>query len=473
MAARRKNGEGTFHKRKDGRWEGRIVIGYNEKGVAITKSVTSKDKAVCEEKLNKLKKEYESFSEKKAEEQSFGAWLDYWYNTYCKLKIKESTQSGYENSIYRYIIPMIGSIPLKEMTQNDLQKFYDKLKEMTIINKNGEEVVRAGSFVRRIHSICFSSLKKAEELGMINTNYAKGCKIPPKKPKEIEILTKAEMYRFLIQAKEYGLYEFFLLELSTGMRRGEILGLQWNDINLKTGQIDIVRQVSKIGGSYIIDSPKTRGSVRTLMIPKNVLEVLKKYREEVYSEWVFPSPVKIGEPRNPGAIKHALNRILERAECKHVRFHDLRHTFVTMALENNMDIKTLSGIIGHASARTTLDVYSHINDEMIIQATEKINRGIAGKETQTDEPTVEKTEREPFVAKKGKYRKPGTGCVSQINEHLYEGRYSPKLPNGKRISRNVYAKTREECEILLAEMIKEMKAEIQSQKEQLQFEHSM
>ena len=137
MATRRKMGEGSFHKRKDGRWEGRIVIGYNEKGVAITKSVTSIDRTVCEEKLNKLKKEYESFSEKKAEEQSFGAWVDYWYNTYCKLRIKKTTQNGYENSIYRYIIPMIGGIPLKDMTQNDLQKFYDELKEMKIINKKG------------------------------------------------------------------------------------------------------------------------------------------------------------------------------------------------------------------------------------------------------------------------------------------------------------------------------------------------
>lgn len=465
--AKRSSGEGMLRERKDGRWEGRIVIGYNDKGFPITKNVTAKDKHTCEEKLKKIKEEYSKSTVKTEKDISYGEWIDYWYVNFCKPTIKATTQEGYENSIYKHIIPSIGDIPLKDLDQKILQQFYNDLKNIPVTKNNGDKVTRADSFIRRIHSICFSSLKKAVELGKVEINSAKNVKIPPKKAKEMTILSKDEIYRFMIQAKEYGLYEFFLLELSTGMRRGEILGLQWDDIDLTTGQLNINRQICKVKGRYIIDTPKTHNSIRTLVIPQKVCDVLKQYRENTNSNWVFPSPVKIGEPRNPGSIKTALNRILERSECKHIRFHDLRHTFVTMALENNMDIKTLSGIIGHASSRTTLDVYAHTNDAMLVQAANKIERGIV----KSDESIYhEKNNKpyEPFVAKKGKYRKPGTGCLSQINDHLFEGRFSIKNAEGKKISRNVYAKTREECEEKLAELIVEMKEEQRIQNTQYQ-----
>lgn len=123
--------------------------------------------------------------------------------------------------------------------------------------------------------------------------------------------------------------------------------------------------------------------------------------------------------------------------------------------------------------------YSHITDTMQLQAAARIDKGIGKNENALEE--IEKVsangDKKPvfakFEAKKGKHRKPGTGCVSKINDHLYEGKYSPRDANGKRISRNVYAKTREECEVLLAEMIKEMKAEIQAEKELLKQEQSM
>jgi hypothetical protein len=174
-----------------------------------------------------------------------------------------------------------------------------------------------------------------------------------------------------------------------------------------------------------------------------------------------------------------MQQILERAGCKKVRFHDLRHTFATTALANGMDVKTLSTMIGHVSAQTTLDIYSHSTEEMKRNAAKKIERTIGRNESikAEDEKTPDQASKKPEMAKfeptKGKYRKPGTGCITKINDNLYEGRYSPRLPNGKRLSRNIYAKTREECETLLAELIKEMKAEIQAEREQIKQEQSM
>jgi hypothetical protein len=136
-----------------------------------------------------------------------------------------------------------------------------------------------------------------------------------------------------------------------------------------------------------------------------------------------------------------------------------------MALENGMDVKTLSDMIGHVSAETTLNIYSHITDTMRLQAAVKIDREIGGKnakipESKNEPPKTVLSEIDGFVEPyKPKIRKSGTGCITMINEHLYEGRYSPKI-NGKRMAKNVYAKTREECEEKLAELIKTMKAEI-------------
>lgn len=133
-----------------------------------------------------------------------------------------------------------------------------------------------------------------------------------------------------------------------------------------------------------------------------------------------------------------------------------------------MDVKTLSTIIGHVSNSTTLNIYAHVTDEMQRSAAAKIDQGI-GKQPPKAE--IENVPRKPapstFQAYKGQRRKPGTGCLSQINDHLWEGRYSPIWPDGKKHARNVYAKSREECEQLLAELIEQMKTEIAAEKERL------
>ena len=294
------------------------------------------------------------------------------------------------------------------------------------------------------------------------------------------MLTQDEIRRFLMQANEEGYYEFFLLELTTGMRRGEILGLQWKDINFATGELHIKRQVVKKGAQTQITKPKIKSSIRTLILPPDMLDILAEHKKTATCEWVFPSPVKEGEPRNPDSIYGKFQKILKRAGCKKVRFHDLRHTFATMALENGMDIKTLSAMIGHISSETTLNIYSHITDTMQQQAAVRIDREIGGTNAQMPvvEQTPEETAKPPVNAPCAptephpepvprKIRKSGTGCLYQINDNLWEGSFFPRLPNGKRKKFNVYAETKEQCEIKLAEMIERVKAEIAEEKAKL------
>lgn len=401
----------------------------------------------------------------------FGDWMEFWYENYSKPAIRALTQQNYENRIYDHIIPDIGKIPLNKLTQNDLQQFYARLKRngrKQYVEKYGPGL--SDRMVRACHASCRMALEKAVAEGLIRVNPAIGCKLPPKKAREMQVLTRDELRRFLAQAKEDGYYELFLLELGTGMRRGELMGLQWDDLNFQTGELQIVRQACAVNGKIEISVPKTKSSIRTVVLPPSLVEVLRKYKETINSRWMFPSPQNSDVPRYPTSVGDILSILLKRAGCKHVRFHDLRHTFATVAMENGMDVKTLSATIGHVSSATTLDIYSHITDTMQRQAAVHIDRKIGGTDAQmpTAQPSARKdTAPIEFTPYKPKIRKPGTGCVTMINDHLYEGRYTPTNAYGKRESHNIYAKTREECEEKLAEMIAEVKAQIKAEKEKM------
>lgn len=458
MAKRRKNGEGLLRLRKDGRWEGRVVIGNDVNGKPITKTVTSTDKATCIQKMEAIKDNGEIVPIKPQKNQmSFGEWITHWYENYEKIGLSQSTISQYNNMIDNHIIPEIGSIPINELQQKDLQQFYSRLKtngRLKDVDHYGPEL--SDSMVRRAHKLCRMALKQAVKDGIIKNNPSDNCKIPPKKAREMSILTPEEMHRLLIQAKHDNYYELFLLEAATGMRRGEICGLKWDDINLQSGEINISRQAAVVDGKISICTPKTKSSSRTIIIPPKVAGVLREYKRNVFSEWVFPSPLDNEKPRHPCSVTKILYKLLDRIGCKRVRFHDLRHTFATNAIASGMDIKTLSSIIGHISTETTVNIYTHLTDQMKQEAAKQIDSGIGTNTVQN----INTKKFEEFKPKKSKKRAPGTGCIVRIRENTYEGRYAPTLKDGSRPVHTVYAKTKEECEFLLREMIIEVNRQI-------------
>ena len=462
---RRASGTGSVIEKPNGTFEGRYVVGYKENGYPITKSVFARTKTECKQKLKEaMEKEGKLSSDAINPEMTFGDWIQFWYNNYCKPGVRESTRNCYEGRIRLHILPALGHIKLNKLTENDLQQFYTNLKKSGRLTKT--ELYGPGlsdRMVRSCHATCRAALEKAKELHLISRNPAIDRKLPPKKAREMQVLTPEEIQRFLIQAKEDGYYEMFLLELCSGMRRGELLALEWRDLNFKTGELRIDKQVTFLNGQTVCSKPKTKESMRTIVLPQSLVEVLREYRKTVESKLMFPSPLKGGdEYRNPCSVGSTMRLILNRAGCKHVRFHDLRHTFATMALENGMDIKTPSSVIGHKSSATTLDIYAHTTDAMQHNAAANIERGIGGNDVQEEtEVPSEKAEMpmSDFVAYKGKIRKSGTGCITEINDHLFEGRYSPMWVDGKKRGFNVYAKTREEVEVKLAELIIQVKAE--------------
>ena len=459
MANRRKSGTGTVRQRKDGRWEGRAVVGYDEKGLPKTKNVLAKTKRECQEKLKKLLETVSgSKSEKIRPEMTFGEWLDFWYQNYAKPKLRPTTQACYEGRIYQHIIPELGKLPLNQLSQKDLQQFYTRLKKSgRLIRTEQFGAGLSDSTVRGCHVTCRAALEKAVQEGLMRSNPTAGCKLPPKRGREMQVLGREELQRFLLQAQAEGDFELFLLDLCTGLRRGELMALQWGDLDFDTETLTVEKQVYEVKGQLQVSVPKTRASIRKLVLPPGVVEVLREYRRGVDSRWMFPSPVKEDMPLSPGAARRRFQRILERAGCRHIRFHDMRHVFATLSLENGMDVKTLSAMLGHVSAATTLDIYTHVTDDMQTAAAARIDCGL-GNEVEaagsTGEPLM--TDFRPVA---GRIRRSGTGCITEINDHLFEGRYSPTWPDGKRRAKNVYARTRMECEEKLESLIREMQAE--------------
>ena len=382
MAKHRNRGDGSLHLRKDGRWEGRYVVGYDDKGLPVTKNVLAKTKSECAAKLAQLR---ETLKEPVPEQPKPGIlladWLDLWYQGYKKPNLRPNTQMSYERRIYQHIIPRLGQIQLDKLTTADIQEFYVSLK------KSGR-LIRADLYgeglsdqtVRGIHTTLHAALDKAVEENLIFRNPSEGCQLPSAKPREMKVLTPEEIQRLLIQAREDGCYKLLLLELSTGLRRGEICALQWEDLNFKTGALRVERQVHRVRGELVVSPPKTKAGRRTVLLPAPVLNVLKAYKTVSTSRWMFPSPVKEDSPMDPAAVRKRLSTVLKRADCKRLRFHDLRHTFATASLEHGMDVKTLSTIIGHVSSSTTLNIYAHVTDEMQRTAAAKIDRGIAKSE---------------------------------------------------------------------------------------------
>ena len=477
MAKRRKSGEGTVRERKDGRWEGRIVVSYDEKGLPKTKNVTAKTKTECLEKLEKLKAEVGASVKKCTPDMTFGEWMDFWYQTYCKNTLKEYTQETYEQRIYKQIIPKIGHHTLNKVTTGTLEKFYAHLKadgRLTRREQFGPGL--ANSVIRSIHAHCRAALDKAVAEKLIHQNPAIGCKLPPKKSAEVKILTPEAMQKLLYQAQIEGFYEMFMLDLATGLRRGEVLGLQWKDIDFERGTLSVTKQVRYVKGELKIAPPKTKASNRSIILPPPILEMLAEYKKTVDSIWLFPSPVKKEDvPREPSSCRKALARILKRAGCEHVPFHAMRHTFASNAFHYGMDVKTLASTIGHESVETTLNVYAHSSEQMKRDAAKKIDEAIGtvlgadvtasdascgDENNEAQEPTnsTNKPKTVEFKPYQPKYRKRGTGSVHQVSKNVWEGRYTPTV-NGKRIARNIYADSEKECEVKLEALIKEMKAE--------------
>ena len=362
MPKKRANGEGSIRKRKDGRWEGRYTAGHDPAtGKQIFKSVLGKTQAEVKEKLKKALVEAGQIDFTKSGKYTVGTWMDEWFENVAKIKVRPSSHQTYRGYIDNHIKPSIGNIPLEKLTTMDLQKLY-----RTLLTKGRVERIEAenqpsglsAKTVRNINQVISSALDLAVAQKIIPSNPTDACELPKVEHREMQTIPEEQLQAFLAEAKATGVYEMYYIELATGLRRGELLGLKWQDIDWKNGIIKVRRQIARVDGQIVEAPLKTKNSYRTVTISPQAIEVLKRQRAKTHDQYVFPSPN--GGPISPDSVNNMLKRVLARAGIPKVRFHDLRHTFATIALQNGVDIKTVSGMLGHFSAGFTLDTYAHV-----------------------------------------------------------------------------------------------------------------
>ena len=331
MAKRRPAGDGMVRKREDGRWEGRIVIGHKENGEPLFRHVYAKTQKALLDKLHQNIECYRDVELTEDSRMTLGEWLDRWLVEYKAGTVRPGTLEGYRRYIEYYIKPQLGDKQISLISQQDIQRMYRRLKTEGRIHEHPEmDHQLSDSMVRHIHTTLHAALKDAVQAHVIPRNPTEGTTAPKPNYKPKRILTGEELDVFLAVVERDEVWrDFFQTELMTGLRRGEICGLQWSDFDEEGGTLKVCRTLhSQRKGEYTVGETKTGKGMRTILLPKTVADILRRRKADTISQWIFPDPVKPEDPVNPGSAYLRMKTLLRRAGLPSIRFHDLRHPYV-------------------------------------------------------------------------------------------------------------------------------------------------
>lgn len=215
-------------------------------------------------------------------------------------------------------------------------------------------------------------MKDAETAHLIAQNPLDQVANPKPNYKPMQVLNEEQLGAFMTEVQKDELWrDFFYVELTVGLRRGEICGLKWEDFDENAGTLKVQRSASaKKAGKLMVGETKTDKGTRKIILPSTTVNILRERKKTALTEWIFPNPLRPGEPMSPGRAYNHMKTLLKRAGLPSIRFHDLRHTFATHALASGVDAKTLASILGHTNASFTLDTYTHVTGDMQKRAVE-------------------------------------------------------------------------------------------------------
>ena len=373
MGKRRPSGDGMVRKREDGRWEGRIVVGHKGNGDSIFRYIYADTQ---KELTTKLRQNIDAFQGVELTEQSkmtLAQWLDEWLEKHMTGTVRPGTLEGYRKDMDNHVKPYLGEKLLIKLTSDDLRELYQLLLE------RGRKLPRqncgpglAPATVRGIHATLHHALKTAADEGLIPFNPAEKVTPPRVQNTPKRVLTHDQMEKFLCAIRFNPIWhDFFYTELTTGLRRGELCGLTWDDFDSEAGTLKVRRTIhARKGGGLEAGETKTYAGQRTILLPYSTTQLLKERRTAALTKWIFPDPLRPERPVNPSSAYRRLKELLKQAGLPSLRFHDLRHTFATHALASGVDAKTLSRILGHTKASFTLDTYTHVTWDMHRNAAE-------------------------------------------------------------------------------------------------------
>lgn len=282
-------------------------------------------------------------------------WLNIWLENYIKPSSKERTYIRYGQLIRTHIAPKIGEIDVNDLTPIVLQSFVTEL--LNIGNgKTGKGL--SANTVNAVISVMQNSLRTAHLLGYAKEYTANMIKRPKLKERKIECFTLAEQKEIeaaVFESKKTKLFGIVLC-LYSGLRIGELIALQWRDIDFAKALLTVSRSCHDTSGGIVFDEPKTATSRRIIPLPKQLLPKLKGIKKSSNSDFVVSAG---GNAISVRSYQRSFELLLKRLNIVHRGFHSLRHTFATRALECGMDVKTLSEILGHKNPTITLNRYAH------------------------------------------------------------------------------------------------------------------
>lgn len=370
-ATRAAQGAGSIRQRKDGLWEGRYTVGRDPgTGKPIRKSVYGQTQKAARQKLAQAVAAVDRGEYVEPQKMTVGAWLDTWRKDYL-VDLKPYTVSNYDAAIRKHIRPALGAVKLERLSPHMIQGFYNSLA----VERDGKPALSANT-IRHIHAVLRNALQQAVKIGYIKQNPAEACVLPKIQHTEIMPLDEDGISAFLQAIKGERFEALFTVALFTGMRRGELLGLMWDCVDLEAGTICIDKQLQqgkKNDRFYTFTTPKS-GKARTITAAPWVVDFLKQHRRKQLemrlkagAAWEDSGLVFTDELGHHLAFPTVYAKFKEIAASigrPEIRLHDLRHSYAVASIRAGDDIKTVQGNLGHASAAFTLDIYGHVTDRM-------------------------------------------------------------------------------------------------------------
>lgn len=371
---RNAQGGGTIRQRKDGRWEARYTVGRDPgTGKQVQKSIYGKTQQEVRKKLQAATTAIDNGLFVEPSKLSISQWCGIWVENYLN-HLKPLTRIKYAEQVNNHIIPKLGSVKLRNLAPHTVQAFINTLHSSGISPKT----------IKNIHGVLHKALEQARQIGYIAQNPATGTKLPRWDRKEIKPLESKDIAAFM-EAIQGDPYEaLFMVDLFTGLRRSEILGLTWDCIDFEKGTVHVYQQLQRIGKEYNL-APLKSNKPRTLSPAPHVMKVLREQRRK-QAEWrmvagsgwepwkgvplVFTNEIG-GHLSDQTVYKH-FKKIMASIGLPETRLHDLRHTYAVMSLQAGDDVKTVQEHLGHYTAAFTLDVYGHVTERMQKESAERM-----------------------------------------------------------------------------------------------------
>lgn len=385
----RGHGEGTLRKRKDGRWEGRLITGYDEKGKPKFRYFYGKRQKDVIAKMDTIKAELNFGTYIEPHKVTFGEWLDLWLDTYKKDNIRPSTYTNYEGQIRLHLRPHLGNILLKDLQTNQIQQLFNWMFREGKSKKGEPPAGMSRKTIELTRIIASAALDKAVEDDLILKNPCKGTTLPQEEPQEVEPFTREEALRILETVKDDRLYAIYFLMFGAGLRRGEALGLKWRDINFKESKMHIKRslreQKDDETGKYLLkfSPPKSKKSRRTIPLTPELVAVLKAHKAKQAEEKLFFGEEyhnedlvfckENGERIWPRCFHRHYTDSLKATGVSHKKPHTMRHTFCTLLIEEGEDLRIVQELAGHASLAITAGIYVHVLERTKKKAVTKLS----------------------------------------------------------------------------------------------------